>query len=188
MRTIGLIGFVALLLAGCSGMKVEDFAGTEPGFAPEKYFVGRTRAWGFFQDRFGRIRREFTVEIQGSFDGATLRLDEDFVYLDGESDKRVWTIRKLTDGSYEGTADDIVGVAKGRAAGRAMNWVYEFDLPIGDSKLRVTFDDWMLLQDEQTMLNRTTVSKLGLRLGEVVIFFRKPTPSAVSQAPAGQPD
>jgi hypothetical protein len=161
------------LLAGCSTMKIDDFAGTEPPFVPEEYFLGTTRAWGFFQDRFGRIRREFVVDIEGSLDGETLVLDERFVYADGERQTRVWRIRRLADGSYAGEADDVIGTATGQVQGRAMNWRYDFDLPIGERSFRVHFDDWMLLQDGEVMLNRTTISKFGITLGEVVIFFRR---------------
>ncbi|MFO1070185.1 MAG: DUF3833 domain-containing protein [Geminicoccaceae bacterium] len=164
---------LVLILGGCSGMKLEDFANTQPVFRPETYFAGKTRAWGFFQDRFGNIRREFTVDIVGTFDNDVLTLDEQFVYADGERDTRVWTIRKLDDSRYEGTADDVVGTAQGRIAGKAMNWQYQFDLPVGSTMLRATFDDWMFLQDDEVMLNRTTVSKFGIKLGEVVIFFRR---------------
>lgn len=163
----------ALLATGCGSMRIDDFANTTPRFLPEEYFVGETRAWGFFQDRFGTIRREFTVNIEGRLDGETLTLDEDFVYADGERDTRVWTIRRIGDGVYEGTAADVIGTARGRAVGRAMNWVYDFELPRGEGTLRVTMDDWMFLQDDEVMLNRTTVSKFGIKLGEVVIFFRK---------------
>jgi hypothetical protein len=168
-----LAAALAVLVAGCGGMNIDDYRGTTPVFQPESYFAGQTRAWGFFQDRFGTIRREFTVDITGTVDGDTLVLDEDFTYADGERAKRVWTIRRVGEGVYEGTAADVVGTARGRAVGRAMNWVYEFELPRGDSTLRVTMDDWMFLQDDEVMLNRTTVRKFGIKLGEVVIFFRK---------------
>jgi hypothetical protein len=169
-----LVLTVALfVLPGCSGMKIDDFTDTGPAFVPEEYFLGRTKAWGFFQDRFGTIRREFVVDIHGYMDGEVLVLDEDFVYADGEIDKRVWRITHLGDGRYEGRADDIVGIATGERRGKAMRWGYAFDLAVGDRTWRVTFDDWMLLQDETVMINRTTVSKWGVKLGEVYIFFQR---------------
>jgi hypothetical protein len=50
-------------------MKPEDTPVREPRFRIEEYFPGRTRAWGIFQDRFGRLRRQFTVDIDGTWDG-----------------------------------------------------------------------------------------------------------------------
>jgi hypothetical protein len=37
----------------------------------------------------------------------------------------------------------------------------------------VQFDDWMFQMDEQVLLNRATMSKFGIRLGEVTLAFRK---------------
>jgi hypothetical protein len=187
MRRWFLIILSVITLAGCSQMNIEDYAGAKPTFRPEEYFLGRTRAWGFFQDRFGNIRRQFVVDIDGSMDGGQLVLDESFVYADGERAKRVWRIRSLGDGRYEGTAGDVVGVAQGRVAGNAMQWAYDFDLPIGRNVWRVHFDDWMLLQDEEVMLNKSTITKFGLELGEVFIFFRRLAPAGSSSVSLGYP-
>lgn len=176
-----LVAVTLLVLTGCSAMKIEDFADTGPEFVPEEYFIGHTKAWGFFQDRFGTVRREFVVDIQGYMDGDVLVLDEDFVYADGETDKRVWRIRHLGDGRYEGEADDIIGTATGERRGKAMRWGYDFDLAVGDQTWRVTFDDWMLRQDEDVMINKTTVSKWGFTLGEVFIFFQKQPDAATDR-------
>ena len=154
-------------------MKLDDFAGTTPVFRPETFFDGRLRAWGLFQDRFGTVRRQFTVDIQGSFDGHELVLVEDFLYDDGEIDQRIWRIQRTGEASYAGRADDVVGPAEGEVAGRAMRWRYQLDLPVGERIWRVTFDDWMFLQDDDTLINRATMSKLGVTLGEVLIFFRR---------------
>ena len=165
-------------------MKVDDFAGTTPVFKPEDYFQGHSRAWGMFQDRFGNVRRQFVVDIDGSLQDGTLVLDERFVYADGEHATRLWRIRPLGNGEYEGTAGDVVGTARGRVAGNAMNWVYDLDLPINGSVWRVHFDDWMLLQDPEVMLNKSTITKFGIELGQVFIFFRRgaTTASAAQRA------
>ena len=168
LAVIGVLG-----LTGCSEMRVEDFAAATPVFKPEEYFRGRTKAWGFFQDRFGTIKRQFVVEIDGSLDNGTLVMDERFAYADGEQATRVWRITPLGNGEYEGTAGDVVGTARGKVAGNAMNFAYELDLPIQGSTWRVHFDDWMLLQDEEVMLNKSTITKFGIELGEVFIFFRR---------------
>ena len=39
----------------------------------------------------------------------------------------------------------------------------------------VDFDDWMYLIDERVMLNRATMSKFGVRLGEIALSFTKRT-------------
>lgn len=154
-------------------MRIEEFEGTVPAFRPEIFFAGRTRGDGFFQDRFGRIRREFRVDIEGRVEGDTLTLDEDFFYKDGEREQRSWTIRRLGQGRYEGRTADVLGVAEGVAVGRAAQWRYTFVLPIGGSRWSFAVDDWMFLQDERTLLNRATFSKFGLEVGQVMIVFHK---------------
>jgi hypothetical protein len=154
-------------------MDIDDFATGMPTLKLESYFQGRTEAWGVFEDRFGRVRRQFKVEIEGNFDGRDLTLFEDFVYADGETDRRIWRITPLGDGRYEGRADDVVGAATGEARGNALHWQYDMNLPIGDGVWQVHFDDWMLLQSDDVLINRATVSKLGITLGEVTLFFRK---------------
>lgn len=169
-----------LVLVGCSTMKPADFADAQPRLVLEEYFVGRTQAWGLFQDRFGNVKRQFTVEITGTWNGELLVLEEHFLYNDGETDQRVWTIRKGPDGRYEGQAADVVGSASGLSAGNALNWAYVMDLKVGDGTLRVNFDDWMFLQPGGAMINRARVSKWGFDIGEVTLFFMKPGLKAAS--------
>ncbi|WP_366657757.1 DUF3833 domain-containing protein [Fodinicurvata sp. EGI_FJ10296] len=162
------------VLTGCSSMKPEDFAGTEPRFRLEEFFEGQTRAWGIFEDRFSNLRRQFTVDIDGEWDGQTLTLVEDFVYADGETEQRIWTIRPDGENGYVGEAGNVVGTASGAAYGNALNWQYYFDLDIGDRTINVHFDDWMFLQpDGESMINRAHVTKWGIEIGSAFIFFRK---------------
>jgi hypothetical protein len=183
-----LSGFLllAIVLTGCSSMKPEDFAGREPKLVLEEYFLGQTKAWGIFEDRFGRLRRSFVVDITGTWDEEKqlLTLEEDFLYDDGETDQRVWEVTKLGPHRYNGRAADVVGVAEGKIYGNALNWKYDIDLKTKDSSLRVTFNDWMFLQDEETLINRAKVTKWGILVGEVSIFFRK-RPNGAQAASAG---
>ena len=68
-RTLPYLVITLLSLGACSSMKIDDFAGTGPELLPEYYFAGQSRAWGMFEDRFGNLQREFTVELQGDWDG-----------------------------------------------------------------------------------------------------------------------
>ncbi|MBL8670962.1 MAG: DUF3833 domain-containing protein [Alphaproteobacteria bacterium] len=160
-------------LWGCTAMKPEDFAGTTPELRIEEYFNGRSKAWGLFQDRFGTIRRQFAVDIDGRWDGTTLTLTEDFAYDDGEKEQRIWRLRKTGPSTYAGRADGVVGEAVGVASGRAFNLRYTFDLKVGDGTWRVSFDDWMVLQPDGVIINRATVAKWGVEIGTVSLFFRR---------------
>ena len=171
-------GFIAsfgvlLGLSACGGASLDEYAGSKPALVLEDYFTGKTKAWGLFEDRFGKVRRQFQVDIDGTWDGTLLTLVEDFVYDDGEIDQRIWRITKEPDGSYTGRADDIEGVARGFTSGRAFNWSYDIDLPVGDGTWRVHFNDWLFLHDDGVMINRAYVSKFGVEIGQVTLFFRK---------------
>lgn len=166
-----LMGLITL--SGCTSMEATDFKDTEPRLVIEQYFAGETRAWGIFEDRFGRLRRQFTVDITGTWNGRDLILDERFAYSDGERDRRVWTIRKTGDHSYEGRADDVVGTASGDSYGNALHWRYDMDLKVGDGTWRVHFNDWMFLQPSGVLINRARVSKFGFEIGSVTLAFTK---------------
>ncbi len=167
------LGAAALALAGCSGMKPEDLAQRAPRLVVEEYFSGQTRAWGIFEDRFGNLRSEFVVDIEGRWDGQALVLDERFLYADGKTERRVWRIDRIDANTYEGRADDVVGTATGRTFGNALNWRYTLDLKVGERTWRVDFDDWMFLQPHGALINRARVSKWGFDVGEVTLFFQK---------------
>lgn len=174
MSKLWTIFMIAVLLSGCERMKPGDYADNEPTLVLEDYFAGRTRAWGIFEDRFGNLRRQFTVDIDGVWDGSVLTLDERFLYDDGERDRRVWRLVKTGERTYEGTAADVVGAAHGETGGNAFNFRYRLDMKVGDGTWRVDFDDWMYLQPDGVLLNRAKVSKFGFELGVVTIAFSKP--------------
>ena len=172
-----LIGLTGALM-GCTSMKPKDFSQAMPKFDLFDYFQGHTQAWGLFEDRFGTVRRQFQVDIQGEVNGDQIILDERFVYNDGEKDRRVWHILQTGDNQYEGRADDVVGTAQGIASGNALNWRYDLNLKVGEGTYKVHFDDWMFLQEGGVMINRARVSKWGLEIGEVTLFFLKPANDA----------
>jgi hypothetical protein len=173
----GMVLIIAILLntlTGCMTMKPSNFKDESPKFVLEKYFNGKTKAWGIFEDRFGNVKRQFTVDIDGAWDGKTLTLDEYFLFNDGEKSYRQWKITKKEDGIYEGKADDVIGSATGVSAGNSLNWSYLLDLKMSEDKtLRVKFDDWMFLQPDGVVLNRARMSKFGVELGQVTISFSK---------------
>ena len=56
------------------------------------------------------------------------------------------------------------------------------DLKIGESRLRVQFDDWMFLQHDGVLINRARVSKLGFEIGQVTLTFQKPVQKATKRS------
>jgi hypothetical protein len=161
-------------LAGCAGPTVADYAAERPALDLADYFNGTITAHGVFTDRSGKVVKRFSVVMKCSWQGDEGILDEDFVYSDGSTQKRVWRLKKLGAGRYSGTADDVVGTASGETAGNAFNWKYTLSLPVDGRVYEVQFDDWMYLMDDKVMLNKAVMSKFGIRLGEVTLAFQKP--------------
>lgn len=172
-RRLWLGAAAAAALAGCAAPTPVDYAQQTPLLDLKTYFNGDLVAHGMFTDRSGKVLRRFVVDLKASWQGDKGTLEEDFRYSDGKTERRVWHLVSQGNGRYTGTADDVVGVALGQAAGNALNWRYTLRLPVDGSVYEVAFDDWMFLIDEQVMLNKAVMSKFGFRLGEVTLAFRK---------------
>ena len=167
------------ILAACTGKpSFEDKTLSKQKLNLEEFFDGDFVAYGQFQDILGTVRRSFVVDLKGEWDGERLRLVEDFVYEDGATEQRIWTLRKTGPDSWEGTAPGVIGVATGEEQDNRFNWRYEIDLPVPaadgtNETVRVTFDDWMWLLSEDRLLNRAYVKRYGVDIGDVIISFEK---------------
>ncbi len=175
-----LIAFAALmLLAACVGKpSFDDPTLSDRQLKLEEFFDGDFVAYGQFQDILGTVRRSFVVNIAGDWDGERLRLVEDFIYEDGSTEQRIWTLVQTGPDTWEGTAPGVIGVATGRVQDNRFNWQYEIDLPIPSADgtqetMRVTFDDWMWQLTEDRLLNLAYVKRFGFDIGTVTISFEK---------------
>ena len=166
---------IILLFTGCSQTDMKEFQNNTPKLDLFNFFEGKTIAYGIFEDRFGNLKRQFRVNIDGKINNQTLTLDEDFLYDDGEQAKRIWKIEKKIDNTqkvtYEGKADDIEGKASGSISGNALNWSYDIYLNIKGSEIKVHFNDWIYKQSEDLAINRAYVSKFGINIGSVTLVF-----------------
>jgi hypothetical protein len=168
-----------LVLSACAGRpSLDDPSLSAREFELEEFFDGKLTAHGQFQDVLGTVRRQFVVAIDGDWDGQRLRLVEDFVYEDGSTEQRIWTLKKTGEETWEGTAPGVIGVARGVEKGDRFNWQYTIDLPIpaadGPARMvRVSFDDWMWQLSDDRLFNRAYMRRAGVTLGDVSIFFEK---------------
>jgi Protein of unknown function (DUF3833) len=168
----------ALAMTGCSTRpQVADYANEKPIFDLKSYFNGMVDGWGIFTDRSGKVVRRFIVTMNCSWNGEDGILDEDFVYSDGKKEKRIWRMKRMagSDGimRYEGRADDVVGIGTGEQRGNAFRWGYTLALPVDGKVYEVQFDDWMYQMDNKVVINKATMSKFGITLGELVVTFSK---------------
>lgn len=172
MRTL-LIALGAMLLVACGNVEVEDYANERPAFDLAAFFSRPVEAWGMFQKRSGEVVKRFHVRVDSRREGDRLILDEHFVYSDGTRQQRTWTLVADGAGRWRGTARDVVGEAVGEVAGNALHWRYRLDLPVDGRNWVMDMDDWMYLMDEETLINRTRMSKLGVEVGQISLFFRR---------------
>lgn len=162
----------AALLSGCSA-SLDEYRNQTPAFDLAGYFDGHVTAWGIVEDYKGHLTRHFCVEIVGSWQGNQGQLDETFYYDDGEIDTRLWTLTIEDNGWVTGSADDVIGIAGGRASGNAFNWQYRLEVPVEGDLYEFAVDDWMYRLDKHRLMNRSYLKKFGVTLAEVSIYFDK---------------
>lgn len=173
LKAVGVALAAPWALVGCSSPSVDDYALELPVFDLKEYFSGRVTGHGMFVDLSAKVTRRFVVEMNNQWQGNKGVLDEDFVFSDGEKQKRVWTLQHLGNGQYEGTAADVEGVAKGQSRGNAFRMKYVLRLPYQGRLINVDMDDWMYQISDSVVLNRTRMSKFGIEIGEVILSFQK---------------
>lgn len=137
------------------------------------WLEGNSHAVGVFEDRKGRVRRRFAVELNGMAEGNTLRLHERFVFDDGERQERTWVLTRGPEGSFSGRAEDSISEAHGRFKEGVAYLSSELKLKIGHRGIAMCFDDAFYESGPGLVLNRSTISKWGIRLGQILIQFRK---------------
>ena len=164
---------VFLVLTACASPPVEHYQNNTPKLDLAEYFVGTTDGWGMFQKRNGEVVKRFHVQIIGTQKNGQLILDEHFQYDDGSAQQRIWTLTPDQLGHWNGHADDVKGNARGSVAGNTLHWNYTLRLPVDQKVYDVRMDDWMYQIDNQTMINRTRMTKFGFEVGQVTIFFKK---------------
>ncbi len=171
-KVIGLI--LIIFLTGCGkNMNPSDFKDQKPRLIIENYLSGNVKTWGILQNRSGKVLRQFSADLNGKWDGNQLILDEKFIWTDGEIQLRKWKINKIDEHYYEGTAEDVVGTAKGYSYGPAFKFEYVLLVPVKGKELKITFDDWIFKQDDKIAINRATMTKFGFKVAELTVMFRK---------------
>ncbi|QIA03594.1 MULTISPECIES: DUF3833 domain-containing protein [Pseudomonas] len=165
-------------IASCTSVDVARYADQQPVLDLHRFFNQPVKAWGMFQKRSGEVTKRFEVNIVSRREGNNLILDERFLYSDGTRQHRVWTLTPEGQGRWSGRAGDVVGVAQGQVAGNTFHWRYRLNVPVDDSTYEMSMDDWMYLMDEDTLINRTSMSKFGVEVGQVTLFFRRQSTEA----------
>ena len=167
--TGSVLAAFALALAGCSSVTPDDYQGRTPAFEPESFFNGALTAHGVVKDFSGEAIRHFSADITGCWDEGVGTLDEDFVFDDGEKQKRIWTLTPDGDQTYIGTAGDVVGDGFARWQGNAMFLDYTLRIELEDGPIDVKIDDRMYRVSENVVINESKMRKLGFGVGEILL-------------------
>ena len=158
-----------MLLSGCASPPKILLTSDDPPLALESFFAGRSEGEGAFTNSWTGGQRRFRVVIAGTWDGRVLTLVEDFDYADGEKDRKTWRLEQRSPGAFEGTREDVVGLARAWVDGRVVRLEYAVNL----AGWMVDFSDVLALRADDSLLNRATVSKWGLRIGSVELSLRR---------------
>lgn len=142
-------------------------------FIPEDFFSGDLKASGMFIDRFGNIQKRFSADVicEAANDGFVL--NEHFTFDDGKKETRIWQIKRTSDKSFIGTTEDVRDRAKGTLTNIGLLWRYDFYLELFGKRVLVNFDDKMIMQSADVVLNHATITKFGFKLGELFISFHR---------------
>lgn len=169
----GAAALAALAVSACATPPSLDGSTAARAFVPEKFFLGRTIAEGEFVNTLDGSRRGLRATIDGSWNGRDLKLVENFVYSDGERDRKTWILTKTGPTTYTGVREDVIGPASGRLDGNTFRLTYIATVKTKSSSVDVKFDDVLGYEADGSVLNRATVSKLGVKVGEVTLRIRR---------------
>ena len=165
---------VTVILAGCAGPGLEDYSDMDPALTPQTFFTGELSARGVVKNRSGKVIRTFDADISASWnDQGVGTLNEEFRFNDGEVQTRVWTLTPNGDGSLHADAGDVVEPGTMQWQGNAINMNYVLQVAYGDGTIDVNMDDWMYLITPDTLINETTMTKWGFKVGEIVLVINK---------------
>ena len=168
-----VLSFIVMGGISCSSPNLTDYKSTTPPLSLESFFDGNLNAYGMVLDRNGKLTRRFTVKLEASWKGNKGTINEWFIFDDGEKSTRTWQLIKDGENIYSGTANDVVGVAKGQTNGSALYWQYDLLLKVDGTEYQVTLDDWMYLIDKKRLFNKTDITKFGFNVGEVILYIEK---------------
>jgi len=171
--TIAALAASLLALSACATRPPVPREAAADAFVLEEDLLGRTIARGQFRAINGTVRG-FTATLNGTFDGRTMTLVEDFVYDDGERDRKTWVLDRVSPGRYVGTREDVVGEAVGFQDGNAFRLEYNVRLPSENGEGRVVrFRDVIVNTPDGRILNRATVGLYGLRVARVELTMER---------------
>jgi hypothetical protein len=164
---------LGITLSACSSTAINDYSKNTPKLIPQEFFNGNLIAHGVVKDRSGKVTRYFNATIKAYWENGVGTLDEKFIFDDGEIQYRTWKLSPTSQAKFKATAGDVIGVGEGEFAGNAINLNYVLAVKYNNSTINLRVDDWMWLVDSNTVLNESTLTKFGFKVGSVQLVILK---------------
>lgn len=162
-----------LLLTACSSSNLQDYADNRPILDVQTFFSGKLTAHGIVKNRSGKVIRYFNADLVGTWKDGVGRLEEDFLFDDGELEQRTWVLTPHAQGGYLATANDVIGSGHLRTAGNALFMQYILQVPYKDGSIDLHVDDRMYLVKDNVLMNESILTKFGLQVGSVNLVILK---------------
>jgi Protein of unknown function (DUF3833) len=163
---------LAYMVSSCSSVSIDDYAKSTLLLNPQEFFQGSLTAHGVLKNRSGKVTRHFTASIDAFWHHGVGTLKEKFIFDDGEVQYRNWTLTPTATG-FDATAGDVLGVGKAEVAGNTMHLNYVLNIQYKGSPLALRVDDWMWLVNKETLLNESTLTKWGFKVGSIQLVIIK---------------
>tara|TARA_B100001121_G_C18431169_1_gene499285 strand:- start:46 stop:501 length:456 start_codon:yes stop_codon:yes gene_type:complete len=144
-----------------------------PNFYFDKYFEGKVIAQGHLIQNFPRkIIKNLDVNFQGKVFKNRIIIKED--YKDGiKKEKRTWEFEKITKTKYVGIEENVIGNIDVKINKNLLKMRYIFRLIFKGKEIHVKIEDDMYLLNNREVINSTRVSKLGIKLAETFLLYKK---------------
>lgn len=172
MKKLSIL-LIAMTLFSCSVSNPKIYEANSPKFDIREYFNGKLEAYGHVKDWRGKVTRRFYVTMNAKWNGNEGTLEELFIFDDGEKQNRTWKFNFENENHFNGSAGDVVGVAKGKQYGNVVRMDYVLKTPVGNSTYDLTIEDWLYMINEKHLINESKIKKFGITVGYLTIGFNK---------------
>jgi hypothetical protein len=119
------------------------------------------------ENRDGAPTAIITTTTEAIADGPNSLRMVQHVITGGKDTARHWHMRRLGNGKFEASANDMVGTARGSSSGRTFHWTWTLATKPGNCLFDVSMEQRIYLADNGALMNRTIITKFGVRLAEV---------------------
>lgn len=165
---------MVLFLFGCSSVDISQYHNNRPNLSLPDFFNGPLTAHGILKNRSGEVIRYFNATLTGNWDEQGVgTLDEDFIFNDGEKQKRIWTFTPDGKGGYQASAGDVKAPVPVKTDGNALFMNYVLNILYKGEPMEVSIDDKMYLVSDHVIINESVMSKFGIDVGYLTLTIIK---------------